>query len=137
MKEIGKIETLFNPSGVVVVGASTHPGKFGFVALHYIINAEFNGPIFATNPKKPEILGIQPHAEILEIPKGKANFAMICISPEKIIDTLPQLSQIGIETAFVVSGGFKETDSAGENLEKHVVEEAKKWGILLAGPNGQ
>ena len=137
MKEIGKIETLFNPDGVVVVGASTHPGKFGFVALHNIINAEFNGPIFATNPKRPEILGIQTHAEILEIPKGKANFAMICISPEKIIATLPQLSEIGVETAFVVSGGFKETDSAGENLEKQLVEEAKKWGILLAGPNGQ
>ena len=55
---------------------------------------------------------------------------MICISPEKIIATLPQLSEIGVETAFVVSGGFKETDSAGENLEKQLVEEAKKWGIL-------
>ena len=48
---------------------------------------------------------------------------MICISPEKIIATLPQLSEIGVETAFVVSGGFKETDSAGENLEKQLVEE--------------
>ena len=50
MKEIGKIETLFNPSGVVVVGASTHPGKFGFVALHNIINAEFDVPIYAKKP---------------------------------------------------------------------------------------
>jgi acetyl-CoA synthetase (ADP-forming) len=30
-------ESLFNPRGVVVVGASTHPGKFGFVSLHNLI----------------------------------------------------------------------------------------------------
>jgi len=30
-------EALFAPRGVVVVGASTHPGKFGFVSLHNML----------------------------------------------------------------------------------------------------
>ena len=29
-----RLDPLFNPKGVVVAGASTHPGKFGFVTLH-------------------------------------------------------------------------------------------------------
>ena len=30
---------LFEPRGIIVAGASTHPGKFGFVALHNILSA--------------------------------------------------------------------------------------------------
>ena len=131
------LATLFNPKGVVVVGASTHPGKFGFVALHNILSAGFDGPIFATNPDKPIILGIQAHAEILDLPQGQVDFAMICISPNKIIDILPQLAQIGVKAAFVVSGGFKETGPEGEYLEKQLVEKAVECGIQIAGPNGQ
>ena len=32
-----QFRALFDPRGVVVAGASTHPGKFGFVALHNIL----------------------------------------------------------------------------------------------------
>ena len=134
---IKNIGALFNPKGVVVVGASTHPGKFGFVALHNILSSGFNGPVFATNPNKPEILGIQTLAGIEEIPAGEADFAMICISPDKIIDALPKLANIGVTSAFVVSGGFKETGGNGEALENQLIAKAEECGIIIAGPNGQ
>ena len=51
-------ELLFNPRGVVVAGASTHPGKFGFVALHNVLAGGFEGAVFATNPDQPNILGV-------------------------------------------------------------------------------
>lgn len=137
MKTMRELESLFNPKGVVVIGASAHPGKFGFVALHNILSAEFRGPVYATNPQKPKILGIQTHEKILDIPVGKADFAMICISPEKIIDALPELAQIGIKTAFVVSGGFSETGAKGEALERQLIVKGEECGILIAGPNGQ
>ena len=47
------LKPLFEPKGVVVAGASTHPGKFGFVALHNVLSAGFDGPIFATNRDLP------------------------------------------------------------------------------------
>ena len=33
----GRLRHLFDPRGVIVVGASSHPGKFGFAALHNIL----------------------------------------------------------------------------------------------------
>ena len=42
---------LFAPRGVVVAGASTHPGKFGFVALHNILAAGFPGPVGGDEPR--------------------------------------------------------------------------------------
>lgn len=137
MSAIENIGTLFNPKGVVVVGASTHPGKFGFVALHNILSSGFTGPVFATNPNKPEILGIQTLERIQDVPSGEADFAMICISPDKIIKALPELAKIGITSAFVVSGGFKETGEKGEALEKQLIAKAQECGVIIAGPNGQ
>ena len=49
---------LFEPRGVVVVGASTHPGKFGFVSLHNILASGYAGKIFATNLEQAKVLGI-------------------------------------------------------------------------------
>ena len=40
---------LFEPRGVVVAGASTHPGKFGFVSLHNLLAAGYEGRVFGTN----------------------------------------------------------------------------------------
>ena len=44
-----RLDPLFNPKGVVVAGASTHPGKFGFVTLHNLLAGGYEGPVFATN----------------------------------------------------------------------------------------
>ena len=36
-------KALFEPRGVVVTGASSHPGKFGFVSLHNLLAAGYAG----------------------------------------------------------------------------------------------
>ena len=43
------MHALFDPRGVVVAGASSHPGKFGFVALHNILSQGYEGQVYATN----------------------------------------------------------------------------------------
>ena len=101
------LHTLFNPKGIAVIGASTHPGKFGFVALHNILASGFDGNIFATNPKMPEILGIQTLKSVDRIPKDSIDVAMICLGPKQTIAVLPELAEKGIKAGFVVSGGFR------------------------------
>ena len=48
---------LFEPAGVVVAGASSHPGKFGFVALHNILASGYRGRVYATNLQAEPVLG--------------------------------------------------------------------------------
>lgn len=40
-----QFRALFEPKGVVVTGASTHPGKFGFVSLHNILASGYAGGV--------------------------------------------------------------------------------------------
>tara|TARA_B100000902_G_scaffold155210_1_gene151642 strand:- start:301 stop:1758 length:1458 start_codon:yes stop_codon:yes gene_type:complete len=131
------LHTLFNPQGIAVIGASTHPGKFGFVALHNILATGYEGNVFATNPKTPEILGIQTLESVEGIPDDSIDVAMICLGPKQAIAVLPELAKKGVKAGFVVSGGFRESGVEGIELEKELVEVANSLEIAIAGPNGQ
>ena len=54
-----QFRALFEPRGVVVAGASSHPGKFGFVSLHNVLAGGYAGNVFATNREGGSILGIE------------------------------------------------------------------------------
>lgn len=41
-----ELRPLFEPKGVIVTGVSSHPGKFGFVALHNILSCGYEGGSF-------------------------------------------------------------------------------------------
>ena len=62
---------LFNPRAIVVIGASSHPGKFGFVSLHNALVNNFAGGVFATNLQCENILGVQTVSDLSELPKGE------------------------------------------------------------------
>ncbi|HEY8093628.1 MAG TPA: CoA-binding protein, partial [Acidimicrobiales bacterium] len=66
-------QALFDPRGVVVAGASTHPGKFGFVSLHNLMAAGYEGRVFGTNLEGQDVLGVPTAASIDELPEGGAD----------------------------------------------------------------
>ena len=47
-----RFRALFEPRGVLVAGASTHPGKFGFVSLHNILAVRLRGQGLRHQPRR-------------------------------------------------------------------------------------
>ena len=137
MSDSPNLGTLFDPKGVVVVGASSHPGKFGFVALHNILDSGFEGPVYATNKETISLLGITTVKELHEIPNGEVDFAMICVPSHAVPQTLIEAAKIGVKAAFIVSGGYGEMGEDGEKAEIELVNLSKELGIAISGPNGQ
>lgn len=130
-------DLLFNPQGVVVAGASTHPGKFGFVALHNVLSGGFDGPVFATNPEQPSILGIETLESVADVPVGAADLVLVCTPPHTCEDILRSAASRGIGAAFIASGGFREAGAEGARAEEDLVELARSLNMVVAGPNGQ
>jgi acyl-CoA synthetase (NDP forming) len=69
---------LFEPRGVVVAGASTHPGKFGFVSLHNVLAAGYRGRVLATNLEGHEVLGVPTVSSIADLPEDEADLVFVC-----------------------------------------------------------
>lgn len=130
-------EALFNPRGVVVVGASTHPGKFGFVALHNLLAAGYQGAIYGTNLEAETVLDITCVRSVDELPAGKIDLAFICTPASTNASILRSCAAKGIRAAFVTSAGYGESGEEGHRAQQALVTLADELGILLAGPNGQ
>jgi acetyltransferase len=131
------MEALFDPRGVIVAGASTHPGKFGFVALHNILAAGYQGRVYATNLEATPVLGIDTVASIDELPDGGADLVVVCTPAKTNVGLLRTCARKGVKAAFVTSGGYAEAGVEGRAAQEELVRVAEELGIVLAGPNGQ
>jgi len=128
---------LFEPRGIVVAGASTHPGKFGFVALHNILSEGYQGKVYATNRDGAEVLGVPTVAEIDDLPDGEIDLVFVCTPAAANPSLLKACAAKGITAAFVASAGYREAGAEGRQAEDELVALAEELGILLVGPNGQ
>jgi len=128
---------LFEPRSVVVVGAASHPGKFGFVALHNLLASGFEGPVFATNLSGGSVLGIDTLTSLDDIPSGVVDLAFVCTPAVANIDVLRACAAKGVKAAFITSAGYGEAGADGRRAEADLLALARELRILIAGPNGQ
>ena len=128
---------LFEPRGVIVAGASTHPGKFGFVALHNILSSGYRGRVGATNLEATPVLGIETTRTVDELPDGPWDLVFVCTPAGANAELLRSCARRGVRAAFLTSAGYGEAGEEGVRAQRDLVALADELGILLAGPNGQ
>ena len=131
------MRALFEPRGVLVAGASSHPGKFGFVSLHNLLANGYKGKVFATNRDGAEVLGIQTVADVSELPVGEIDLVFVCTPTAFNPELLRACASKGITAAFLTSAGYAEAGEEGAQAQEELILLARELGITLAGPNGQ
>jgi len=132
-----QFRALFEPKGVLVAGASSHPGKFGFVSLHNLLASGYAGAVFGTNLQGEEVLGIRTVADVAQLPEGQIDLVFVCTPAGANPALLRACAAKGVKAAFLTSAGYGEAGEDGRSAEAALVALADELGILLAGPNGQ
>lgn len=132
-----QFRALFQPRGVLVAGASSHPGKFGFVSLHNLLASGYAGGVYGTNLQGEEVLGIRTVADVAQLPDGAIDLVFVCTPASANPALLRACAAKGVKAAFLTSAGYGEAGDEGRAAEAALVALADELGILLAGPNGQ
>ena len=132
-----QFQALFEPRGVLIAGASTHPGKFGFVSLHNILASGYRGKVFATNRDGSQVLGVQTVPTVDDLPDGEIDLVFVCTPKAANPDLLRACARKGITAACLTPAGYGESGPEGHAEEEELVALCDELGILLAGPNGQ
>jgi len=131
---VGRLEPLFSPRSIALVGASNDPGKWGFIVLLNLINGRFPGKIYAVNPRQKEILGLQVYHSVAELPETP-DLAVILVPPSSILQVIQDCLDKGIRAGVVITAGFAEVGDRGQQMERDMVRLARQGGMVLVGPN--
>ncbi len=130
------LESLFNPKGVAVIGASGKELHIGNRVIKNLLDFGYQGGIYPINPKADEIRGIKAYKSILDVP-GQVDVAHMVIPAKFVPMAVEDCGKKGVKHIIINSGGFSETGPAGADIEKAFLEKAKTYGIRIFGPNCQ
>jgi acetyltransferase len=125
---------LFAPRSVAVIGATDKAGSVGRTLLWNLISSPFGGAVFPINPKRGSVLGIKAYPDIAAVPDA-VDLAVVVTPATSVPDVIRECADKGVPAAIVISAGFKETGPAGAALERRVLEEVRRGGMRLIGPN--
>ncbi|MGC8910109.1 MAG: acetate--CoA ligase family protein [Fervidicoccaceae archaeon] len=131
-QELIKIEKLFKPRTIAVVGASKNVAKIGGTILKNILANGFSGKVYAVNPDAKEIMGVPSYPRLLDIPE-EVDHAVISVPADKVPEVVEDAGKKGVKVLTIITSGFKETGRA--DLEEKIVEIARKYGVRILGPN--
>lgn len=130
----GNLSKLFSPKSVAVVGASREANKIGGIVVKNILDSGYKGLVYPVNPKAEKIEELKCYPDYSSLPKVP-DLAVVAIPAQFVIEALEQVGEKGTKNVVVFSAGFKEIGDEGEELERQLVEVARKYEINLLGPN--
>ncbi len=129
-----KLDAIFQPSSIAVVGASTRQGTVGNDIFRNLLFNEFNGSVYPVNPKASNIVGVHCYSSLKTVP-GPVDLAVVIVPSVGILDVVAQAIEKQVKAMVVISAGFKEVGGKGVELESQLREQVQAAGIPLIGPN--
>lgn len=129
---IEKLDKIFNPRSVAVIGASRTVGKIGHQVLKDIIDGGFRGKIYPVNPNADEILGLKCYPSVKDI-DDSIDLAVIVVPAKQVEQVMRECAEKGVGGVVVISSGFSEVGNTED--ENRIVEIARQAKIPVIGPN--
>ncbi|MFZ0978667.1 MAG: bifunctional acetate--CoA ligase family protein/GNAT family N-acetyltransferase [Candidatus Acidiferrales bacterium] len=128
------LEAIFQPRSVAVIGATERAGSVGRTTFLNLVNASFDGKIFAVNPQHSEILGEKSYRSIGDVP-GPVDLAVIVTPAATVPGVVGECIEAGVKAAVVISAGFRERGAEGKALEQQIAQQLRRGRMRLIGPN--
>ncbi len=129
------LKRLMYPASIAVWGASDNPMKMGTMQLANILETGYTGKVYPVHPRLDSVLGIPAVRKVADIGKP-VDLAFLVLPTDVVPGVLEECGRAGIRRAVVISGGFKEAaGTRGHDLEKQILEIARRYDIRFLGPN--
>lgn len=132
--EAESIHRILSPSSVAVVGASHEEGSIGHHLFTNLLMGGFEGPVFPVNPNTSHVASVQTYPSVLDIPVD-VDLTVIAVPAAAVGGVVDECAEKGVKGLVVISAGFSETGDQGAQLERDVLERARRGGMRLIGPN--
>ena len=130
--DIDKLNGLFKPKSVAVIGASSTVGKIGHTVVLNLQESKYEGGVYPINPKADEILGFKCYPSILDV-KKPIDLAIMTIPAKFVSGAIDECGKAGVKGIAIITSGFGEVGLV--DLERELVTKAHSYGMRVLGPN--
>ncbi len=128
------LKPLFAPKSVAVFGASDRIDSVGQIVFQNMLQSGYQGALYPINPTRSEVQGCKAFASISQIAEP-IELAVIATPPQSVPDIIEECGKHNVKAAIIITAGFGEAGEEGKALERVVLENARRYGIRLIGPN--
>ncbi|MBQ3035161.1 MAG: acetate--CoA ligase family protein [Alphaproteobacteria bacterium] len=128
------LDSFFNPSSIAVVGVSNDPSKLGAVVFNNVIDAGFEGNLYAINPKcaGQELYGKPCYASVADLPEA-IDLVVVVVPAKFTMPVIDDAIKNKTKNISIITAGFGEVGN--HELEDTIAEKCMANGINLLGPN--
>ena len=128
-----KLENIFEPDSVAMIGASEKEGSVGATVMKNILSG-YEGQVYPVNPNRETVMDIESFDKVSDIPEP-VDVAVIATPAPTVPGIIEECGEVGIEAAIIISAGFGESGEEGRKLEKQLEEKRKQTNMRILGPN--
>ncbi|WP_230531235.1 bifunctional acetate--CoA ligase family protein/GNAT family N-acetyltransferase [Microvirga roseola] len=126
-----RLDKIFAPRSVAVVGASPRPGSLGLTFLRNLMEGGFKGAIYPVNPHHDEIEGKPCYRSLAKLPETP-DLVIVAVPPKGVLDVIEEAGRRGVSAAIIATAGL----GYGEgSLSNEVMRAARRNGLRIVGPN--
>ncbi|WP_226553883.1 acetate--CoA ligase family protein [Celeribacter naphthalenivorans] len=129
-----QFEALFSPKTIALIGASGDQKKHTSRPQRTLRKHGYEGRIVPINPNRDEVGGDKAYPAITEVP-GEVDHAFIMVPRDAVPEAIRQCAEKKVPVATIFTDGFAETGEEGRRIQEEMLEEARKGGVRLLGPN--
>ena len=129
-----RLEPLLRPRSIAVLGATERVGTVGRTTVTNLLKGEFEGPLFAINPRYQSVCGVPCFASLASLPEP-VEHVIFAVSDERIEAALDDAIAHGARAATMMSSLVLAQDRK-PNLQERVLAKIRNSGLLVCGANG-
>ncbi|MDP3386984.1 MAG: CoA-binding protein, partial [Eubacteriales bacterium] len=135
-----RLNTLFNPENIAIVGASNNPQKAGSVIMKNLIKIGYPGKIFPININEESVAGIKCYKQLSDV-EDTVEMVVLITPADMIFDVMQDLekrmdSKNDVKIIICAAADYGETKTEeGIRRQDCLMNTAVKYGIRVVGPN--
>ncbi len=126
-----RLERLFDPRSIVLVGASARPGSMGAAVLANLRRARPRATLYLINPHDTQIDGLPCHKRLADLP-GPLDLIVIATPPETILEVIHEACALHVAVAVIITAGLGHGEGS---IAEAVQTAARNVGLRIVGAN--
>lgn len=128
------VSEILAAESIVVIGASEDQSKFGGRLFRMLLRHQFKGRIYPVSSSRKELFGVPTYPTVADLPEAPA-LAVILVPRDAALATVQACVEKGAKGIIIVTAQFSDAGPEGAEIERRMVEIARRGGARLWGPN--